>query len=289
MSKPITITLEDIVARTTDLPTFSAAALEVMKIADSSTSRAQDIANIVSQDQSMSVRVLRLANSAFYGMSRNVTSLPEAVVVLGMRTVKNLAMVAATYPWMSKPLKGYDLAPMQMWHHAFGTALAAQTLAAKSKKCDDQLAFTTGLLHDVGKVALSIWIGEKLKAILYYAEREGIPFDEAERKILGYDHAEVGQHLGKNWNLPDEVLLGIRWHHQPDAATPYHPVVDCVHLGSTMAMSMGLGLGGDGLLYRFSEGCYLRLGISPDEMESVTAEYVENYKKHQSLFSAMAA
>jgi putative nucleotidyltransferase with HDIG domain len=289
MSKPITITLDDIVSRTSDLPTFSAAALEVMKIADSSTTRAQDIAKIVSQDQSMSVRVLRLANSAFYGMSRNISSLPEAVVVLGMRTVKNLAMVAATYPWMSKPLKGYDLAPMALWQHSFGTALAAQTLAQRSSKCDPELAFTAGLLHDVGKVALSIWIGEKLKAILYYAEREGIPFDVAEKKILGYDHTEVGEHMGRNWNLPEEVLLGVRWHHEPEGCQPYHPVVDCVHLGTTMAMSMGLGVGGDGLLYRFSDGCYLRLGIQPEAMESVTADYVESFKKHETLYSALAA
>jgi putative nucleotidyltransferase with HDIG domain len=283
------ITLDDIVSRTSDLPTFSGAALEVMRMADSANTRAQEIARVVSQDQSMSVRVLRLANSAFYGMSRKVTSLPEAVVVLGMRTVKNLAMVAATYPWMSKPLKGYDLAPMQMWHHSFGTALAAQILASRTRKCDDQLAFTAGLLHDVGKVALSLWIGEKLKAIVIYAEREGIPFDVAERKILGYDHTEVGEHLGKNWNLPDEVLLGIRWHHEPEGCQPYHAVVDCVHLGSAMAMSMGLGVGGDGLLYRFSEGCYLRLGIAPEQMDVVTAEYVEAFKKYETLFQAMAA
>lgn len=289
MSKPINITLDDIVSRTTDLPTFSAAALEVMKMADGANTRAQDIAKVVSQDQAMSVRVLRLANSAFYGMSRKVSSLPEAVVVLGMRTVKNLAMVAATYPWMSKPLKGYDLGPMQMWQHSFGTALAAQILASKSRKCDDQLAFTAGLLHDVGKVALSIWIGEKLKAILYYAEREGITFDEAERKILGYDHTEVGEHLGKNWNLPDEVLAGIRYHHTPSLCEPYHGVVDCVHLGSAMAMSMGLGVGGDGLLYKFDDGCYLRLGFSPEQMDSLTSQYVEEFKKYESLFQAMAA
>ena len=289
MSKPNSITLDDIVSRTSDLPTFSAAALEVMRMADSSTSRAQDIARIVAQDQAMSVRVLRLANSAFYGMSRKVSSLPESVVVLGMRTVKNLAMVAATYPWMSKPLQGYDLAPMQMWHHSFGTALAAQTLAARSRKCDEQLAFTSGLLHDVGKVALSLWIGEKLKAIVYYAEREGMPFDEAERRILGYDHTEVGEHLGKNWNLPEDVLLGIRWHHQPELCEPYHPVADCVHLGSTISMAMGIGLGGDGLHYAFSEGCYARLGIRVEDIDSISADYVDAFKKYETMFSAMAA
>ena len=148
MSKSVTITLDDIVSRTSDLPTFSSAALEVMRLADSSTSKAEDIANLLAQDQALSVRVLRLSNSAYYGVSKTVTNLTEGVVVLSMRTVKNLAMVAATYPWMSKPVEGYGLGPMQLWNHSFGTALGAQTVAKLCGKCDPQLAFTAGLLVD---------------------------------------------------------------------------------------------------------------------------------------------
>lgn len=284
-----TITLEDIVGRTTDLPTFSATALEVMRLTDSDSSNAESVADLIAKDQSMSVRVLRLSNSAFYGSARQITSLPEGVVVLGMRTVKNLAMVAATYPWMSKPLKGYGLEPKQMWNHAFATALGAQVIAKLSGKCEQDLAFTSGLLHDIGKVALSIWINDKLPAILHYSEREQITFDQAEQKILGYDHCEVGEHLGRNWNLPDEILKAIRFHHWPDECKEYHPVVDCVHLGGYLAMTMGFGLGGDGLQYCLSEKCFERLEIKPDDLDQITDNFVIGYEKYEAMFQELAA
>ncbi len=285
----MSITLKDIVERTTDLPTFSISAIEVMKAADSATVRSGQIAEILSRDQALSARVLRLANSAFYGLSRRVTSLNESVVVLGTRTVKNLAMVAATYPWMSKPLKGYGLEPKQMWYHSFGTALGAQLVAKVSRKCDDQTAFTAGLLHDVGKVALCVWIDEKLKAIIYYAEREGITFDEAERKILGYDHCQVGEQLAINWNLPEEIVKAVRYHHSPDDCDPTSPIVDCVHLGGYMTMTMGIGLGGDGLQYTLSQNSLARLGIKPESISELTDEFLIAYEKYEALFEEIAA
>lgn len=285
----MSITLKDIVERTTDLPTFSVSALEVMKAADSATARAEDLADILSRDQALSARVLRLSNSAFYGLSRRVTSLNESVVVLGTRTIKNLAMVAATYPWMSKPLKGYGLEPKQLWFHSFGTAIGAQLVAKLSRKCDDQTAFTAGLLHDIGKVALCVWIDDKLKAIIYYAEREGITFDEAERKILGYDHCQVGEQLGINWNLPEEIVSAIRFHHSPDECEPTCPVVDCVHIGVYLTKALGLGLGGDGLQYKLSDNSFERLGIKPHDLDNLTDNFVVTYEKYEAMFEDLAA
>jgi putative nucleotidyltransferase with HDIG domain len=210
-------------------------------------------------------------------------------VILGTKTIKNLAMVAATYPWMSRPLKGYGLAPKQLWFSAFGTALGAQMIAKLSRKCDDQTAFTAGLLHDVGKVALAVWIDEKLRAIVYYAEREGITFDEAERKILGYDHCQVGEALANNWNLPEEIVQAVRWHHEPDSCEPTNPVVDCVHLGGYLTMAMGLGIGGDGLQYRLCEGSFNRLGIQPDELDELTDNFVVSFEKYEAMFEELAA
>ncbi|HXH60916.1 MAG TPA: HDOD domain-containing protein [Fimbriimonadaceae bacterium] len=289
MSKPVPITLDDIVSRTSDLPTFSASALEVMRQADSATARAESLAEIISQDQSLSARVLRLANSAYYGLERKITNLPEGVVVLGTRTIKNLAMVAATYPWMSRPLRGYGLEPKQLWHHSFGTALGSQLIAKMSGKCDDQTAFTSGLLHDIGKVALCVWIDEKLRAIVYYAEREGITFDEAERKILGYDHCEVGERLAENWNLPEDVMLAIRYHHSPSDCPTHNPLVDCVHIGGYVTMSMGFGLGGDGLHYRLDSGCFDRLQIKLEDLDEITDNFVLMYEKYESMFLELAA
>lgn len=283
------ITIDEIVNKTTDLPSFPAAAVKVMRETDSSSSSASTIASILAQDQALSARVLRLANSAFYGLSRKVGDLPEAVVVLGMRSIKNLAMVAATYPWMNRPLAGYQLEPKQMWTHAFGTAIGAQLIAKKTGKCKDDVAFTAGLLHDIGKVALSIWLENKIGAILLYASREGLTFDEAERKVLGFDHTQIGHELATRWNLPDEIGYAVRFHHAPSDSDPISSLVDAVHVGNHLTLSMALGLGGDGAHYRFDESALFRLGLKTADLEAVTEEFVEMYDQYEKLFEDMAA
>ncbi len=283
-----TITLDDIVQRTGDLPSLPAAALKVMREADSSTSTAAGIAKILAQDQALAVRVLRLANSAYYGLQRKVTNLQESVVVLGMRCVKNLCLVAATYPWMSKRLTGYGLGPKDLWTNSFGTALGAQLVARLSGKCDPDQAFTAGLLHDVGKVALSVWLEDKTALIVEYANRAQVPFDSAERRILGYDHCEVGEHLGRMWNLPEELILAIRYHHAPDLCDPTSPLVDCVHIGNYLTLSMGFGLGGDGLHYAFSPACFVRLGLQPEALDEITDTFVVGYEEYETLFQELA-
>ncbi len=284
-----TITIEEIVSKTTDLPTIPAAAIKVMRETQNPDSSAATIARILVTDQALSARVLRLANSAYYGLVRKVTDLQDAVVILGMKSVKNLALVASTYPWMQRPVTGYCLGPEQMWQHAFGAAVGAQLVARISKKAPEDVAFTAGLLHDIGKVALSVWLENKVGAILLYAGREGLSFDEAERRILGYDHCQVGFHLATEWNLPEEVAHAALWHHDPDKAKEDQSIVDCVHVGDYICSSMGFGLGGDGLLYKFSENSLERLGLKPEDLDQITDEFVIRYEEYESLFQELAA
>ena len=283
------ITLEEIVAKTPDLPSFPAAAMRVMKEAESSTSNASSIALILAQDQALSARVLRLANSAYYGLTRKVSNLQEAVVVLGTRCVRNLCMVAATYPWMSRSLDGYCLGPRDLWTHSFGTALGAQLFARLSKKCNEDQAFTAGLLHDIGKVALSVWLENKTSAVAQYAHLAETTFDAAERKILGFDHCQVGEHLANVWNLPEEMVDAARWHHDPNGLEATPPIVDCVHLGLHLTLTLGLGLGGDGMQYHFCEESYSRLGIDPNEIDHIMDTFLNGYEEYEKLFHDLTA
>lgn len=281
------ITIEDIVRKTPDLPSIPAAALRVIRETDSSTSSAGSVAHILAQDQALSVRVLRLANSAYYGMSRKIADLSEAVIVLGMRSIRNLAMVASTYPWMVRPLAGYCLGPRQLWTHSFGVAIGAQSIAEKAKLPSVESAFTAGLLHDLGKVALSIWLENKVAALIALANRDGLTFDQAERKVLGFDHTEVGQYMAEQWNLPDTLVNAIRYHHEPNLCYPHCKVVDCVHVADYLTMTMGFGLGGDGLQYGFCEEALERLGLTLLDLDEITDTFVMAYEGYESLFSEL--
>lgn len=283
------ITIEDIVRKTTDLPSLPSATLRVVRETDSSTSSAMSVAQILAQDQALSVRVLRLANSAYYGLSRKVSDLSEAVIVLGMRSIRNLAMVASTYPWMIRPLGGYCLGPRQLWSHSFGVAVGAQAVAEKAKLKNAESAFTAGLLHDLGKVALSIWLEDKIGPLIALAQRDQLTFDQAERKVLGFDHSEVGQYMGEDWNLPKVLVDSIRFHHEPNLCHPHCPVVDCVHIADYLTMTMGIGVGGDGLQYQFNEEALTRLELSPRDLDEVTDTFVQAYEDYESMLGELQA
>lgn len=282
-----TLSLEELVRKTGDLPTIPAAALMVMREAESANSTASSVANHIAQDHALTARVLRLANSAYYGLARQVDDLQEAVVVLGMRSVRNLAIVASTYPWMSVALKGYGLGPKMMWTHSFAVAVASQLLARQSGKADEDVAFTAGLLHNLGKLAMSIWLEKRLNAMLQYAMRENMTFDQVERKLFGYDHAEVGAYLGESWNLPPRLVSAMRYHHNPDACVPHDPVVDCVHIGDYFTMSLGFGLGADGLRYEYFPSASERLGIELIDTDQLLSAFTAQCEEYDTLFDSL--
>lgn len=278
------LTLEDIVSKTTDLPAFSGAAMEVMREADSPLGSVEGMARALGRDPALAAQVLRLANSAFYGLPKQVTSVPQAVLLLGSRAVRNLALAATTFPWLSKPLHGYALGPEQMWQHALGTAVGASMIAQKTRAASPDLAFTAGLLHDIGKLAMSVWLERKLVAYLRIAELEDATFDAVERRVLGYDHTQVGAHLGERWNLPPELILAMRWHHQPDCAPQGNRLVDCVHVADYITVAMGLGIGGDGLRYELSQSSLKRLGLSPDRLTELADEFMDRFQQQCAAF-----
>jgi HD-like signal output (HDOD) protein len=187
---------EELIARTQDLPSLPAVVMQVYQMVDDPNVHAQQVAQEISKDQGFTTRVLRIANSAYYGMSRQVATIEEAVVVLGMNTVKNLALIAATYPLFQRALIGYTPHVSGMWTHSLAVGLITQMGARQFDARVRNEAFTAGLLHDVGKLvisaALTNWMGE-LHDLVHH---QGKPVHEAERELFGFTHEEVGALLG---------------------------------------------------------------------------------------------
>lgn len=279
------ITIEDIVSKTQDLPTMPAAALAVMRETEDPESTATTVARHLAQDQALTARVLRLANSAFYGLPRQVTNAQDAVVVLGMRAVKNLSLIASTYPWLSKPLVGYAMEPMELWRHSFAVGVGAQYIADKTRTCDPDEAFTGGLLHDLGKLALSVWLEDKVGPMLEVSRRGQMPFEDVERKVLGFDHAEVGAFMGESWNLPPQIVKAMKFHHRPHEMTPPSTLVDCVHVADYMSVHLGIGSNIDDLPHELDLGAMERLALTMDDLEGLAEGYAESFQEQERLLS----
>lgn len=279
------LTLDEVVEKTPDLPALPAATLAVMRESQASTATAHSVARYLSQDQALTARVLRLANSAFYGMQRRIASPDEAVIVLGMRAVRNLAMIASTYHWMDKPLKGYSLEPHEFWEHSLSTAVAAQVLAQNVAPASCDLAFTCGLLHDLGKVALSAWLENRSCAMSAVAAKLDLTIDQAERRVLGFDHQQVGSRLAEKWNLPKVIVDAIGFHHTPSECFPEVQMVDIIHVADYLASTSEVTThGGGGLHFSLDQGCLDRQGISAEEIDEVADQFVTQYRNYEKLF-----
>lgn len=287
MSAARALTIEHLVANTAELPSLSAAVIAVMRETDSPTGSAQSVARYISQDPALASKILRLANSAYYSLTRQIMEVQEAVVVLGMRTVRNLAIIAGTYPWLSKELQGYRQGPGELWAHSFATAVAAQIVARRVGYPPEQ-AFAAGLLHNLGKVALSLWLEHRGQEF-NDAHESDASFDELERLVLGFDHSEVGAHLAEHWNLPKQLVRSIRWHHAPNDCDRDETLVDIVHLADTIAMAQGLSGGIDGLRYRFAPESIERLGLTMFEIDELVSQFLDEYGRSDKLFQDRAA
>jgi len=281
-----TLTLQEVVERTSDIPTMPEAALAVVRMSNDLNANASVIADKISYDQSLTARVLRLSNSAYYGLPRQITSLQDAVVMLGMKTVRHLALVASTYPWLVQPRKGYGLGPQAMWEHSIAVSIGTQMIAERNRKINSEEAFTAGLLHDLGKVVLSLWMEDKVARLVERSETEQVPFNQLEREEFGFDHCDAGAYLAERWNLPAGMTNAIRYHHTPDACDPQDLLVDAVHMADVLAMGMGYGLGGDGLNYPLSSSALDRLGLTAAQCEEISAELAPAFRNAMSIYGS---
>ena len=247
-----------------------AVASELVGLANDPDVDIKDVVKILEHDPGMTANMLKLANSAHYGGRGSIASVRDAVVRLGLRTVAELAMAIAISPAAQKPVRGYHLAAGQLWEHSLSVSAGAVLLARALKVSPPSYASTAGLLHDIGKVVLGTFIEIDARSISRSVSARNISFDEAEREILGIDHAEAGAVLLESWGLPADVVEIVRYHHRPDEFDGDPLGVDLVHIADILSMESGIGAGEmDGLCYRISPGAKARRKLRALEKETV--------------------
>ena len=239
-------TLAGLIDRTPELPTMPSVALATHKETSRSGASAASVAALVATDPALTARVLRLANSAYYGNVRGVAAVSDAVLLLGMKAVRNLCLLAGTYPWLKGGLPAYEFGPGDLLDHSLTAAVASRTVA-EGAGFDGEVAFTAGLLHDLGKVALALW----------FTPLDGaIRGREDERRVLGFDHGATGGELARRWNLPQELVAAIACHHMPCGG-----LEDVVHLGDALAHALA-----GGKVPEIDPEALARLRLSPDAL-----------------------
>jgi putative nucleotidyltransferase with HDIG domain len=275
--------LQQLVQAIRDLPALPEVVVRVMRMADDPRSDAQSIARVIATDQAMAARVLKLANSAFYGLPRRVSTLSEAVVILGFRTIKNLAIAASTFELLNREIAGYWLQRGELWRHSLACAIGAQLIAQRARLPVAEEAFVSGLLHDIGKVAINLFVREQYEQIIERALQDRIPFVEAEQAVLGFNHALAGALIAEKWNLPPSLVAVIQYHHQPSQAPGAEAMVFVVHLADILSITLGIGIGGDGLYYTLEEGTLVKFGLQQADIDELCEQIVEQMARAANL------
>ncbi|MBF0200616.1 MAG: HDOD domain-containing protein [Desulfamplus sp.] len=203
--------------------TMPSIALQVYQVASNPNSEIEDIVNNIVLDPSLTIKILKIVNSPFYGLSEKISSIKEAVVMLGRDEIINMAFgLSLSRSFLDADLKGV-MDPEIIWQHSMETALIAKYICRDMPQFKNLGIFTAGLLHDLGKAYLVENFSELYITIISQGNEHGLLTSALEQEVLGIDHGGIGKLIGDNWNLPDSLVHAVAFHHQPSAALKYSP------------------------------------------------------------------
>jgi putative nucleotidyltransferase with HDIG domain len=276
-------TREQILEKIKTIPSMPAAANAVIQLLKDPDVEVNALVRGIEYDQGLTANVLRLANSAYFAGPRTVGSLKEAIVRLGMNRIFQLVLTVAIVPLARQPVRGYDLPAGRLLEQSVAVAIGAEDLAARLDRKAPPHTYTSGLLHDLGKVVLGTFLEVSVGPVLELAQNEQLSFDVAEARVMGVDHAEAGAALLEHWNLPKNISDVVRYHHHPEALKGDTVVVDLVHMADALAIESGLGGGVDGMNYKPSEVVMSRLKVRPQVAEQVVCRMLKELEEFKAL------
>lgn len=279
---------EAILARIQTVPSLPSVVIKLRQYLNQPDVSFDTLAKMIEYDPGLTANVLQLSNSAYFGWSRSIRTVKEAIVRLGTNRIFQMVLCMSVAPLVRKPIKGYDLKSEDLWRHSIATAICAELTAAELELSCCGEAFTAGLLHDMGKIVLGTFVDIDDEPIKEIMQSDGLAFNEAEQMVLGIDHAEVAAALLRAWNLPDDVADAVRWHHQPSrAAENRRELADLIHVADFSCMGLGFGGGIDNQRYRADPSAAERLGLGEAVVEKVGAQVLVAVGDLDSMFQSV--
>lgn len=243
---------------------------------------AQDIAKIVEKDQSLTLKILKVVNSAFYGFPSKIIHISNAVVILGFREVQNLALAISILDMFEESEGGKGLDYKKFWGEALRTSIIASILAKKQKSLSHvqpETAFVAALLQDIGLLILDQYKHENFVKIVGFAEQKELLWHVVEEKAMGFTHQEVGEYVLEQWKLPNLLIKVVGFHHEP-VKRIYEKeefgLISVVYVSHLLGYALEEGV--DSLAPEFVEECWKEVGLEASEIESVLNEASDLYE-----------
>ena len=267
MSTAVTISMDDVVKKIRDLPSLPAVVIELLTSMEQEDIDTHILANKITLDQSLTAKTLRLANSSFYGMPTKVTSIHQAISVLGSHSIRTLVTACSiTGSFHARPGDTFDFEAF--WRHSVATAVCAKLMAARYK-INPETAFTAGLLHDIGMLVLATRFPQEYAEVLAYRRSNDCFVIEAEQVVFGIDHARVGSALAGYWKFPAAIAKAVEEHHGEHSGPVTLPLL--VHAANTVAHGLDLSGVTDDLAPAMSEAVWKALALSDEDAKKLFA------------------
>jgi putative nucleotidyltransferase with HDIG domain len=260
---------------------------ELMRLLNMPDLDSSKIVNMISYDPALTANILRISNSAYFGAAIPICDLQEAVTRLGFQQVYQLVAAATGAKLLSSAQAAYGLEQGELWKHSIAAAVAAQIIA-RNIGDNENLAFTTALLHDIGKTILSNSLNAAYVKIVKETEVYGNSLLEVESKLFGVNHAEVGGQLLQHWKFPPNMVAAVWFHHSPKGAAAHERLASCVYLGNMISCFMGHGYGHAAFAMRSRIDVLASLGLTADSIPKFMMETFEQMQLVEALFSLTA-
>jgi putative nucleotidyltransferase with HDIG domain len=277
--------LEEVLLLIEHIPPFPKVAQRVMDLLADPNTTATQLAEVIQFDAAITANVLKICNAAYFGLPRKVSSLDEGLVVIGQDVLKDIIITSSSARFFKgKVGAGYDLGDGELWKHSVACGIMAKLLVSTVDSIDGSSVFTAALLHDIGKRFLSTFIADDFQKIVRLVQEENLTFEAAEHEIIGIDHAKLGGIIFQKWGFPTEMREAVENHHEPDALDQAE-LTALVALANAIVLSMGIGVGVNGLATEIDGNGLKRFGLDLDKIQLYMVDLLTEMEKAQELLN----
>lgn len=274
---------ERLVQSMTKLSTLPTVYIKINKLVNDPDSRASQVAEVIASDQSITAQILRLVNSAMFGLPGRVDNVGRAVTTVGFKQTRDLVLATSVMDKFSSSNEFVDME--SFWKHGLGTAMFARSLALQCREVNAEAFFTAGLLHDLGRLVI-------------FENRKGLALEELaknmssgnqllyklEKQVLGFTHSDVAEVLLHNWNLPQMIQEAVTYHHHPRSATQFKKATAIIHIADILAHALELGNSADKYIPEINEKAWQELALPISSITVVADEVLSHFEETVSIF-----
>lgn len=268
------LTLIEIAESINRIPVLPKTLTNVINLLNEPSPEIKKIEKEIMKDQGLTAKLLKMSNSAFYGGRRSIDTVKDATVLLGFNSVETLVLSSYAKEFMNEALTGYSYKKEDLWNYSFSSAIIAKKIAKKVKFENPDVAYTAGLLKDIGKVVLDKYIVKHREDIVNIINEKKFDYLEAEEEVLGFNHCQIGAKIAGKWNLSRDLIEAIEFQHKPLKASSNIELVSIIHLADLIVFKNRTDQGSENESYKFYEESLKILNLNKNHLSQFSDDLI---------------